>query len=82
MKKINIRFVKVGEVLPEYQIQKKTFFGWRDIGYWQGGGAGDSAWNVFKNKDCNVLLKEVLDKYYSVSKRHVTIIEHPTIKIY
>jgi hypothetical protein len=28
------------------------------------------------------LLKEVLDKHYQVCKKHVEIIEHPTIKIY
>jgi len=82
MKKIKIRFVKIGDVLTEYKIQKKTFFGWRDIRYTVMACSGDTITYPYTEKSKEELLKNVLDKHYKMDKRFVEVEQHPTIRIY
>lgn len=82
MKKIKIRFVKIGDVLTEYKIQKKTLFGWRDITYTTMACSGDSIIYSYTAKSKDELLKTVLDKHYKMDKRFVEVEQHPTIRIY
>jgi len=82
MKTIKIRFIKRGKILSDYLIQKKTWLGWKHIGYWQGTCTGDSIWYLYRNDNTEELLKEVLEYYYLTDKKFVKVIEYPMIKEY
>ena len=78
MRTIKIRFVK--NKRGNYNIQRKGWFGrWKYIGYSVDMGYGGYyAFYVGDTKE--TLLDEVLDKHYQVCRKHVNIIEYPTIK--
>ena len=82
MKKIKIRFVKIGDVLTEYKIQKKTLFGWKYIGYTVMACSGDTIEYHYSGKSKEDLLKTVLEGHYKIDKRFVEVEQHPTIRIY
>ena len=80
MRTIKIRFVK--NQRGNYNIQKKGWFGrWKDIGYSVDMGYG-GFYALYVGDTKKSLLDEVLDKHYQVCRKHVEIIEYPTIKIY
>jgi hypothetical protein len=79
MKTIKIRFINHRK--KRYTIQRKGWFGWKDIGYSVDMGYG-GFWERYSAETKEDLLEEVLEKYYRVDKRFVEIIEHPTLKIY
>jgi hypothetical protein len=78
MRTIKLRYVKRNGT---YYMERKTFFGWKRIGYTINMGYG-SLWQSYTSDNKKDLLKEVLEKHYEVDKRFVTIKEYPTIKIY
>jgi hypothetical protein len=78
MTTIKIRFIKHKS---DYTIQRKGWFGWKDIKYLIDLGYGSSRY-MYTAKTKEDLLSEVLEKYYEVDKRFVRIKEYPTIKIY
>lgn len=78
MKTIKIRYVKRNDT---YYMERKSFFGWRRIGYSVDMGYG-GYWQSFTSTNKEELLKEVLDKHYMMCKKHVEIIEYPMIKVY
>jgi hypothetical protein len=76
--RIKIRFVKRKN---DYLIQRKSFMGWKYIGYTVDLGYG-SVYYLYGQDTKEKLLDEVLEKYYEVDKRFVEITEYPAIKIY
>jgi hypothetical protein len=64
-----------------YSIQRKTIFGWNDIGYWAGCYAGD-VWNKYFEYNKEELLNRVLESYYEKPMSAVKIIEYPQLRIY
>ena len=76
--RIKIRFVKRKN---GYLIQRKSFRGWKYIGYTVDMGYGSIRY-LYCQDSKNKLLDEVLEKYYEVDKRFVEIIEYPAMKIY
>ena len=82
MKKIKIRFIERGNPAKDYLIQKKTWLGWKHIGYLQGTCTGDSIWYLYCKDTKEELLQEVLEHHYEIDRRFVTIIEYPTLKKY
>ena len=78
MKTIKIRYVKRKDT---YYMERKSFFGWRRIGYTVNMGYG-SIWQSYTATNKEELLKEVLDKHYMMCKKHIEIVEYPTIKVY
>jgi hypothetical protein len=76
--RIKIRFVKRKN---DYLIQRKSFMGWKYIGYTIDMGYG-SLHNLYCQDTKEKLLDEVLEKYYEVDKRFVEVTEYPHIKIY
>jgi hypothetical protein len=80
MKTIKIRFVRKKNS-NNYNIQRKTIFGWKYIGYYIDMGYG-GVYNYYSNHSKDDLLLNVLENYYKQDKRFVEIIEHPEIKIY
>jgi hypothetical protein len=80
MRTIKIRFVKNKK--GYYNIQRKGWFGkWKYIGYSVDMGYG-GYYSYYSGETKEVLLEEVLDTHYEVCRKHVEIIEYPTIKIY
>lgn len=79
MKTIEIRFIKVND--EKFTIQRRGWFGWKDITYTINMGYGSVSYDysALTKKD---LLEEVLEKYYKVDKRFVKVIEHPMLKKY
>lgn len=80
MKKITIRFIKYKDKY-RYTIQRRGWFGWKDITYTIEMGYGSVTYE-YSAVTKEELLEKVLEEYYEVDKRHVDIIEYPTIKIY
>jgi hypothetical protein len=80
MKKITIRFIKY-EDKYRYTIQRRGWFGWKDITYTINMGYGSVTYE-YSAVTKEELLEKVLEEYYEVDKRFVEIIEYPTIKIY
>lgn len=78
MKTIKIRYVKRNGT---YYMKRKTFFGWKRLGYSVDMGYG-GFWQSYTSDNKKDLLKEVLEKHYEVDKRFVEVIEYPTIKVY
>ena len=78
MKTITIRFIKYKN---KYTIQRRGWFGWKDITYTINMGYGSVIYDYSAEKK-EELLNEVLEKHYKVDKRFVQIIEHSTVKIY
>ena len=78
MKTIKIRFIKHKD---SYTLQRKGWFGWKNIYYTIDMGYGAVSYNYAK-KTKDDLLSEVLENYYEIDKRFVKIKEYPTIKIY
>lgn len=79
MKKIKIRFVKNNK--GSYNIQRKGWFKWKYLGYSVDMGYG-GFYAYYTGETKETLLEEVLDSHYQVCRKHVEIIEYPTIKIY
>ena len=79
MKTIKIRFIKHRD--KNYTIQRKGWFGWRDITYTINKVYGNITYG-YSAATKEDLLEEVLEKYYEIDKRFVQVIEHPTLKIY
>lgn len=78
MKKIKIRFIQREK---DFILQRKTWYGWKYIGYWVDAGYGALHYIYCKDSK-EELLKEVLERHYKIDKRFVTITEYPTIKTY
>ena len=78
MKTIKIRYVKRKDT---YYMERKTLFGWKRIGYSVDMGYGGFC-QSYTSKNKEELLNEVLDKHYSLCKKHVEIVEYPMIKVY
>ena len=78
MKTIKIRFI---HERGKYYIQRRGWFGWKDITYTIDMGYG-SITNYYTSDTKESLLDDVLEKYYQTDKRFVQVIEHSTIKIY
>lgn len=76
--KIKIRYVERDNT---YNMQYKSWFGWKDLTYTIDMGYGGIT-NYYENKDKTKLLDEVLEKKFNTVRKFVTIIEYPTIKIY
>jgi len=79
MKTIKIRFIQHRE--NKYSMQRKVFFGWRDITYTINMGYGSVTYDYIEETK-ESLLDKVLEEYYQIDKRFVRVIEHSTIKIY
>jgi len=79
MKTIKIRFINRGE---DYLIQKKTWLGWKYIGYYQMACTGDSIWYLYCKDTKEELLLKVLEHHYKTDKRFVKVVEYPEIKHY
>ena len=79
MKTITIRFIKHKD--KKYTIQRRGWFGWKDITYTINMGYGSVTYG-YSSETKEGLLKEVLENYYEVDKRFVQVIEHSTVKIY
>lgn len=79
MKTITIRFIKHKD--KKYTIQRRGWFGWKDITYTINMGYGSVTYG-YSSETKEDLLKEVLENYYEVDKRFVQVIEHSTVKIY
>jgi len=79
MKTITIRFIKHGK--KKYTIQRRGWFGWKDITYTINMGYGSVTYD-YSAETKEDLLKSVLEEYYKVDKRFVQVIEHSTIKVY
>lgn len=79
MKTIKIRFIQHRE--NKYSMQRKGFFGWKDITYTINMGYGSVTYD-YTAETKESLLDEVLEEYYQMDKRFVRVIEHSTIKIY
>lgn len=79
MRIIKIRFIKHSD--KKYTIQRKGWFGWKDITYTINMGYGSVTYD-FSAETTEDLLNEVLENYYEVDKRFVRVIEHSTIKVY
>lgn len=79
MTTIKIRFIKHGK--NKYTIQRKGWFKWKDINYTINMGYGSVTYG-YSGETKEDLLADVLEKYYEVDKRFVTIKEYPRIKIY
>ena len=62
-------------------MQRKVFFGWRDITYTINMGYGSVTYDYIEETK-ESLLDKVLEEYYQIDKRFVRVIEHSTIKIY
>ena len=75
--KLKIRFVKTNGV---YFAQRKTWLGWKDITF-SIGGVGRASYK-YTDKKKEDLLDKILDKKYKRCKRHVTVYEYPSLKIY
>jgi hypothetical protein len=80
MKTIKIRFIKYKDKY-NYTIQRRGWFGWKDITYTINMGYGSVTYK-YSAVTKEELLEKVLEEYYKVDKRFVEIIEYPTIKIY
>jgi hypothetical protein len=80
MKKITIRFIKYKDKY-RYTIQRRGWFGWKDITYTINMGYGSVTYE-YSAVTKEELLEKVLEEYYEVDKRFVEIIEYPTIKVY
>ena len=78
MKTITIRFIKYKD---KYTIQKRGWFGWKDITYTINMGYGSVTYG-YSAETTKELLEKVLEEYYEVDKRFVQVIEHSTIKVY
>lgn len=78
MKTIKIRYVERNNT---YNMQYKSWFGWKDLTYTIDMGYGGIT-NYYENKDKTKLLDEVLEKKFNTVRKFVTIIEYPTIKVY
>lgn len=76
--KIKIRYVERDNT---YNMQYKSWFGWKDLTYTIDMGYGGIT-NYYENKDKTKLLDEVLEKKFNTVRKFVTIIEYPTIKVY
>lgn len=76
--RIKIRFIKRKN---DYLIQRKSFTGWKYIGYTIDMGYGSIRY-LYCQDSKEKLLDEVLEKYYEVDKRFVEITEYPHLKIY
>jgi hypothetical protein len=80
MKEITIRFIKYKDKY-RYTIQRRGWFGWKDITYTINMGYGSVTYE-YSAVTKEELLEKVLEEYYEVDKRFVEIIEYPTIKVY
>jgi hypothetical protein len=76
MKTIKLRFVERG---GDFFVQRKTWIGWKYIGYTINMGYG-AVYNLYREKTKEELLNTVLEKYYEVDKRFTQIIEYPQLK--
>lgn len=76
MKTIKLRFVERG---GDFLVQRKTWSGWKYIGYTINMGYG-SVYNLYCEKTKEELLNTVLEQYYKVDKRFTQIIEYPQLK--
>jgi hypothetical protein len=76
MKTIKLRFVERG---GDFLVQRKTWSGWKYIGYTINMGYG-AVYNLYCEKTKEELLKTVLEQYYEVDKRFTQIIEYPQLK--
>lgn len=78
MKNITIRFVKHKGT---YMIQRRRFFSWFYIRETLESNAGHASF-LYNSEDKKELLKKVLDEYFKVDKKFISITEMPTIKIH
>ena len=81
MKTITIRFIKNSKYKDNYTIQRRGWFGWKDITYTINMGYGSVTYD-YSAETKEKLLNQVLEEYYKVDKRFVQVIEHATIEIY
>lgn len=79
MKTIKIRYVEHQKGF--FAIQKRVLFWWKFITFEVSGYGGSVIFRYSENSKKKVL-KKVLDEHYKVSKKYVTIIEYPMLKIY
>ena len=79
MRTIKIRFIKHKN--KKYTIQRRGWFGWKDITYTINMGYGSVTYG-YSAETTKELLEKVLEEYYEVDKRFVQVIEHSTIKVY
>lgn len=81
MKTITIRFIKNSKYKDNYTIQRRGWFGWKDITYTINMGYGSVTYD-YSAETKEGLLNQVLEEYYKIDKRFVQVIEHATIEIY
>jgi hypothetical protein len=83
-KKVKIRFVEGGPGSYKghmFSVQEKRWYGWKWIGYYTDTICGD-IYEYYNADTKENLLEKVIDNYYKTTKKHLTIIEYPTIKWY
>jgi len=82
MKKLKIRFIhNVNEKHSTFHIQRKTFFRWKDIGYWSGACGGGSIWQAYYAETKAELLDKIL-VHFKTCIEFVDVTEYPTILKY
>lgn len=80
MKTIKIRFINRNN--KDFLIQKKTWLGWKYIGYSERINFGESTDILYCKDTREELLSEVIKNHYLVDGKIVKIIEYPEIKQY
>ena len=79
MKTIKIRYVEHKKGF--FAIQRKTFFGWKYLTF-EVFGYGGSVIYRYSEDSKEKLINKILDRYYKICKKYVTIIEYPSLRIY
>lgn len=82
-KTIKIRFVEIYDdnLSIKYTVQKKVWYGWKDICYIINQNEYMLAYKYY-DKNPQKLLETVLVEHFKTCKKFVTIIEYPSLKIY
>lgn len=82
MKTIEIRFVEkiYSDTSKHYLAQSKKWYGWRYIGTNES--SLDNWYDNYIENTKDKLLETILTKHFKTCKKFVTIIEHPSLKIY
>ena len=79
MKEIKIRYIE--HKMGCFEMQRKTVFGWRYLTF-KVSTYGGSVMFRYTEKSKKEVLKNVLNGYYRVCDKYITIIEYPSLRIY
>ena len=85
MRTLKIRFVEHCEGVAQspkfYTIQVKEWYGWKTLSYVIDMGYG-SIVDYYSKETKSELLETILDKVYRTTKKHIWIVEYPSIRKY